>query len=44
MGNPLVDREVPKVEPKQVDAYDIEAENRRITNMVKETENSDLPF
>lgn len=44
MGNPLVDREVPKVEPRQVDAYDIEAETKRIENMVKETENSDLPF
>ena len=44
MGNPLVDREVPKVQSKQIDAYDIEAEQQRIANMVKETENSDLPF
>ena len=44
MGNPLVDREVPKVQSKQLDAYDIEAEKQRVANMVKETENSDLPF
>ena len=44
MGNPLVDREVPKVQSKQLDAYDIEAEQKRVANMVKETENSDLPF
>lgn len=44
MGNPLVDREVPKVQSKQLDAYDVEAEQKRINNMVQDTENSDLPF
>lgn len=44
MGNSFVDREVPKVEAKQIDAYDIEAEQKRIKDAVEETLNSDLPF
>lgn len=44
MGSPLVDREVPKVTSKQIDTYDIEAEQKRIKQMVQDTENSDLPF
>lgn len=44
MGSPLVDKEVPKVQPKQIDAYDVEAEQQRIANKIKEIENSDLPF
>jgi len=44
MGNPFVDREVPKVEAKQLDTYDFEAEQKRTEAKIKEIENSDLPF
>lgn len=44
MGSPLVDREVPKVQSRQLDTYDVEAEQQRIKKMVQDTENSDLPF
>jgi single-strand DNA-binding protein len=44
MGNSFVDRETPKVQARQVDAYDIEAEQQRTKDAVEEIENSDLPF
>jgi single-strand DNA-binding protein len=44
MDNSFVDKEVPKVEARQVDAYDFEAEQQRTKDTVEEIENSDLPF
>lgn len=44
LGGAFVDNEVPKVEPRQLDSYDFEAEQKRIKAAIKETENSDLPF
>jgi hypothetical protein len=44
MDNSFVDKEVPKVEARQVDAYDFEAEQQRTKDAVEEIENSDLPF